>query len=376
MTDSKALPRPPQVTMAGWVTIIGSVFVVIGVWDVVANLRSLDTRERVEKMLSESPMNGTGIGVEDWLTIMHTVALVAAGCATATAILGWHVLKRSRGARIGLSVVAVPLFFTGLFAGAFLSSMVAVAAALLWTKPSRDWFDGIAAAPAPQTGRSASPGQSGGWPPTAGPPASDPPASGTSYPLPPPTGPSYPLPPPPGSADQPQPQPQPPPYPAPRPPVLRPAALGAHRPAFSTARPTELLQACTLTWVCAGVVLAGSAIVVLAMALDPSLAKDLYEKDTSFADAGLTPTSMRSFFLAICSFLAVWSTGAIVLAVFAFRGRNWARIGLLASAASSAIFCLALAVSSPVLVIPGLASGAAAFLLLRPHVRDWFTNRF
>ena len=92
-------------------------------------------------------MDGTGIGVEEWLSILHTVSLVAAGCATAAAILGWHVLKRSRGARVGLSVVAVPLFFSGLFAGAFLSSMVAVAAALLWTKPSRDWFDGIAATP-------------------------------------------------------------------------------------------------------------------------------------------------------------------------------------------------------------------------------------
>ena len=188
MTDSKTLPRPPQVTMAGWVTIVGSVFVVIGVWEVIANLRSLDTRESVEDMLSDSPMNGTGIGVEEWLSILHTVSLVAAGCATAAAILGWHVLKRSRGARVGLSVVAVPLFFSGLFAGAFLSSMVAVAAALLWTKPSRDWFDGIAAVP-PTPNRPGTPGgsteRSGGWPPG---PGTAPPPSGPSTSMPPPVG--------------------------------------------------------------------------------------------------------------------------------------------------------------------------------------------
>jgi len=354
MTDSKALPRPPQVTMAGWVTIVGSVFVVIGVWEVIANLRSLDTRESVEQMLSEAPMKGSGIGVEEWLSILHTVSLVAAGCATATAILGWHVLKRSRGARVGLSVVAVPLFFSGLFAGAFLSSMVAVATALLWTKPSRDWFDGIAATP-PRPSRPHAPGsaeRSGGWPP--GPSTASPP-SGPSTSLPPPQGSPYPLPPPPG---------------------MPPMATPSQRPAFSTARPTELLQACLVTWVCAGVVLLGSAMVVLALAVQPSLAKDLYEQDSSFADAGLTPSTVRSFFLALFSVLAVWSAGAVVLAIFAFTGRNWARLGLVGCAVTAGMFCLAVALGSPFLILPALACGATAFLLLRPRVHTWFTDRF
>jgi hypothetical protein len=361
MTDSKTLPRPPQVTMAGWVTIVGSVLVVIGVWEVIANLRSLDTRERVEEMLSESPMNGTGIGVEEWLSIMHTVSLVAAGCATAAAILGWHVLKRSRGARIGLSVVAVPLFLSGLFAGAFLSSMVAVAAALLWTKPSRDWFDGIAAAP--PTSRSASSGQStgqstgqsaersAGWPPGPGGP---PPPSGPSYPLPPPEGSPYPLPPPPG---------------------LPPTAMGAQRPVFSTARPTELLQACLVTWVCAGVVLLGSAMFVLMLAVQPSLAKDIYEQDSTFADAGLTATTIRSLLLTFFSVLALWSTAAVILAVFAFVGRNWARLGLVGCAVTAGLFCVVAALGSAFLFLPAMACGGTAFLLLRPRVHHWFTDR-
>jgi len=356
MTDSKTLPRPPQVTMAGWVAIVGSVFVVIGVWEVIANLRSLDTRERTEDMLSDSPMDGTGIGVEEWLSIMHTVSLVAAGCATAAAILGWHVLKRSRGARVGLSVVAIPLFFSGLFAGAFLSSMVAVAAALLWTKPSRDWFDGIAATPATTPSRFGIPGgsaeRSGGWPPG---PGTAPPPSGPPTSLPPPEGSPYPLPPPPGMPS---------------------TAMPAQRPAFSTARPTELLQACLVTWVCAGVVLLGSAMVVLALAVQPSLAQDLYDQDSSFADAGLTPSTIRSFFLALFSVLAVWSTAAIVLAVFAFTGRNWARLGLVGCAVTAGVLCLAVALGSPFLILPALACGGSAFLLLRPRVHHWFTDRY
>jgi hypothetical protein len=339
--------------MAGWVSIVGSVFVVVGVWDVIANLRSLDTRQQVEKMLSESPMKGTGIGVDDWLSIMHTVSLVAAGCATAAAILGWHVLKRSRGARIGLTVVAVPLFLTGLFAGAFLSSMVAVSAALLWTKPSRDWFNGIAAQPSPRA------------------PAAPPPPRQT---MPPPSGPSYPLPPPPGWTEAPDaPLPAPP---ADRPQNPAPLATVAQRPAFTTARPAELRQACLVTWVCAGLVLTGSAMVVLALVVDPGMARDVYEQDSRIAEAGLTPGNLRSTFIVVCSVLAAWSLVAIGLAVAAYLGRNWARIALVASAGLAGLCFLLAALSSPVLVIPGLACWAVAFLLLRPQVHHWFTDRF
>ena len=43
--------------------------------------------------------------------------MVAGGCAAAAAILGYHVLQRSRGARIALTVLAVPLFVSGLVTG-------------------------------------------------------------------------------------------------------------------------------------------------------------------------------------------------------------------------------------------------------------------
>jgi len=133
--------------MAGWVTILGSAAVVLTVFDLMANLRSLDTRERVQKAISEPPLDGMGIDTQQVLSVMHVLAMVAAGCATAAAILGWHVLRRNKQARLWLSVLAVPLFLAGLVTGGFLSSMVAVAVVMLWTRPARDWFDGRAPSP-------------------------------------------------------------------------------------------------------------------------------------------------------------------------------------------------------------------------------------
>ena len=57
-------------------------------------------------------------------------------------MLGYHVLQRSRPARLGLSVLALPLFFGGLATGGFLTSLVVAATVLLWLGPSRAWFDG------------------------------------------------------------------------------------------------------------------------------------------------------------------------------------------------------------------------------------------
>jgi hypothetical protein len=151
--------------------------------------------------------------------------------------------------------------------------------------------------------------------------------------------------------------------------------MGA-RPAFSTARPAEVLQACLVTWVVSGLVLMGSAMVVLALAIEPSLAKDIYEQDGTYADAGLTPGSLRTFLLAICSVLALWSLAAIVVAIFAFLGRNWARLLLVGSAVTAGLFCLVMAIGGPLLILPALACGGSAFLLLRPQVQRWFTDRF
>ena len=129
--------------MAGWVTIVGSVFMLVNVYTYVSQLRTLDNRESVADALKRDPLKGMGLDLEQALSLLHSTSLVAGACAAATAILGAFVLQRNHHARIGLSVLIVPLFFSGLVASPFLSSMIAVSVVLLWGKPSRDWFNGV-----------------------------------------------------------------------------------------------------------------------------------------------------------------------------------------------------------------------------------------
>ena len=143
-------------TLAAWMIIVGSLLVVVSVVEVITGLRTLDTREGVESFLADAPRE-LGLDVERVLQILRVTALVTAGCASAAAVLGWHVLQRNRGARVGLTVLAVPLFLSGLITGGFMSSLVAAASLLLWLQPARNWFNGK---PAP-----AVPDQRVAWPP-------------------------------------------------------------------------------------------------------------------------------------------------------------------------------------------------------------------
>src|SRR6476619_7475050 len=140
MESPSTPPRPRQVTLAAWLIMVGSALVVLMVFDRITGLHTLETRQSVQKFLSEPPGRDLGLGVEGVLSIIRTAAMVAAGCATAAAILGYQVLRRSRSARVALSVLALPLFLSGMVTGGFLSSVVAAAALMLWLPPSREWF--------------------------------------------------------------------------------------------------------------------------------------------------------------------------------------------------------------------------------------------
>ncbi len=57
---SKTPARPPQVTVAAWMIMVGSVFVVLMVWDRIAGLHSLDTRKALEPLLARPADQGAG----------------------------------------------------------------------------------------------------------------------------------------------------------------------------------------------------------------------------------------------------------------------------------------------------------------------------
>ena len=161
--------------MAGVLVVVGSVLVVVSSFERMSGLRSLETREAIEKALAEPPASGLGIGVSQVLDLLQVLVMVAAACGTATAILGYQALQRSRSARVALSFLAVPLALAGTVAGGILAPLVAVAVLMLWVQPARDWYDGRVR-PAEPGGRAAAqertsePARTGVWDQPGGPP--------------------------------------------------------------------------------------------------------------------------------------------------------------------------------------------------------------
>lgn len=316
--------------MAGALVVGGSVGVVVAVAEQLAGLYSLETRERVTEMLAQPPGSDLGLSVPTALSSLRVVLMVLAGCATTSAILGWHALRGSVRARLGLAVLAVPIFVGGFAVGGFLTSLVAAGTVLMFAGPSALWFRGE---PIPEPARS----------PRA---------------------------------------PERPPLPERRPGAsARPGAtLQAERrtttPAPSgsvTRRPDSLVWACVLTWAFSAltvVVMVASAVL---MASNPDLVVDELRRQNGLGGtdaAGLAETVYVS-----AAVVSAWSLLASVLAVLAYRGVAWGRSALLASTVVAAVVCLLGAAYSLLMVLPAGATVATVALLNRPEVRAWFRHR-
>lgn len=369
-----ALPRPRQVTIAGWMIIAGSAAVVLAVFQQIAGLHTIDTREGVERALDGPPFDGTGLTVDEVLGVVRVLSMVAAACATATAILGWHVLQRSKSSRIALTVLAVPLFVTGIGTGGLLSTVVVAAVSLLWLQPARDWFDGR-------------------WEPTAAQPPS--PSSTRTPPAPPTAAP-------PAPQDRPGAQEQPPPYagwPAPQhgwppppqqhgwpppqsgwpPPSGAPAgpAAPAAPPQASAVRPPAVVAAAVITWVCSvllgGLFVAGS--VWLIASPDPLMDEMTRQSPELVADGTVTVDLLRVMLVVIAGGIAVWVLVACVAAFFVLRRAGWARVLLLLSSGAAAVGLVVLAFVNAAMVLPLAGAAGVVALLLRRDVTAWFARR-
>lgn len=306
--------RPRQVTLAAWVIIVGSVVLVGLVFEQISELHTIESQESVRRFLSEPPADELGIGTDTVTTILRITAMVAAGCATAAAILGYQVLRRSRSARLALTVLAVPLFLAGMVAGGFVSALVAASAVMLWLPPSRYWFrDAERASPAPA------------------------PAPST-----------------------------------PSTPVAAPARRVHAGPAGQ--RPRPVLWACVLTWVFSAVTAVAMAASAVAIALEPDLMFDeLHRQNPELAEQGVSDAMIAAATYVTAGVVVLWCLAAIVLAVLVLRGTGWARIALVVSAAACAVLSLVGTLVGGFLLVFTVAAGATtAALLLRPDVRSWF----
>jgi hypothetical protein len=371
--------RPPQVSLAVGLVIGASLLVLVAAWERVSTLGSLELQEGIRDGLAQPPFSGMGLDVPAVTGLIRIASMVAAAGACATAILGWYARKPDRSARLWLTVFAVPVFIGGLAVDSLSGPFVAAGVAMLWMMPAREWFaTGRWTPPDPvekddPDRRTASRG--GGAPadpwgrPPAAPPTQPPPAARPfGEPAP---GPHNPY----GQPYPPQGQPQGQPVQQLPPPGPYPPPHGWHPPRPAP-RPQAVITAFVITLVTAGGLLALSlmALAVAATSMEPFVA-ELERQQPGFFDNGTSVDDLRTTMLAMSSGFVVWSAVALVLAGFAMAQREWARRGLIVSAAFSAGGCLALVVVVPPILLPGAAAIATVVLLRRADVRGWFAAR-
>jgi hypothetical protein len=277
------------------------------------------------------------------LDLLRVVAMVGAALATAAAILGYHVLKRNRAARIGLAVLAVPLFLAGSATGGFLAAFVAASIAMLWLPPAREWFTG-------KPSDAATPAQPAAERPT-------PPAAPTSSPQ--------------------QASSAPPPWPGygeARPWTPPPVGPAPARPAPAPSRPGAVVAACVITWVCCAVASVIGVLLLAVLAVDTDgLFTELHRQNPQLGE-DVSDAMLETVTWVAAIVCVVWSLASSGLAVLAFRRVRWAAYGLAVSAGLVAVLCLAGSVASPVLAVPGVLAAAAAVLLLQGPAHRWFTT--
>ncbi|MCF6376130.1 hypothetical protein L2K70_00760 [Nocardioides KLBMP 9356] len=338
--------RPPQVTLASGIVVFSSVVVLLTVWDRLSTLRSLDTQEAIRDALAQPPFSGFGLDVQSASDLLRWVMAAVAVAACATAILGWYVRKPDRSARLGLSIFAVPVFVGGLTVGGLAGSFVAAGAAMLWLSPGREWF---------ATGR---------WTPP------DPRSESSTRDVAPRRTPF------PSAPPQQRPATQLPPHPhhpthAPHAPGWQPQRHDLHR-AGPHSRPAAMVAAFVITVVMAGGLLTMSLLWVAIAGLSPEFLRSVMAQQPELFDEGVGFEQVRDTVLAFASGFIVWCLAALVLAGFAMARRDWARRGLTAIAALSAVGCLFFVLDTVLVVLPAMAAVATVVCLRRVEVRRWF----
>lgn len=360
MSETGKPERPAQVTVAAWLIMVGSVFVVLTGWDRIAGLHSMESRQGLQSLLDQLSAKGVDVRMDTLMTVVRTLSMAAAGCATAMAILGYQTLQRSRSARLALTVLAVPLFLTGLATGGFLSSAVAAAVATLWLRPSRVWF-----------GSGASPGDG---PSTVGFAGGQPAATRTPPAVPPQQTPAHPQ----APVDRAYPQPSSTPFgEAPQTPYGQGVVPYAQQPSAvrrdpATARPVAALWACLITWVfCSltAIVLVGS---IALLASDSAKVLDkMHAQNPDLAQRGVSDHLILTVCYVMCVAFVLWAVVAAVAAILLFRRVRWAWWAMVVSTTATIGLCVLGVLASLVMLVPLAGAAATISMLLRPEVRRW-----
>jgi hypothetical protein len=354
--------RPRQVTIAGVMATAACLLLVVSLFDSMAMVRSSDVRKRIADELSRPPGNGLGLDPAAVVDLLRALVLVSGALAAAGAVLSIFVLQRHKGARVGLSVIAVLMLFSASFVSGLLPILVAVAASMLWGREARDWFAGRPARPAVDTPR-APDGSAPGDAPDDSP--GDAPGRG-------PAGMSVWQP---GQSAE---RPESGPAPAARPYGTSPAAYPP-QPGYLSApyasartRPTPVTVAAWLTWVFSGLVAVFFMLGVLTILADHEALVGAMQRNARVAKQGLSARELLGLLWITCAVGIFWSLAAMSLAVLAYRRLEVGRIALTVSAAAAGLVGLA---AVPVGWVPAAAAITCVVLLNRRSVRAWFAGQ-
>ncbi|HET7690720.1 MAG TPA: hypothetical protein VFK41_10095 [Nocardioidaceae bacterium] len=377
--SEQGLRRPRQVTVAGGIGIAGGFFLLIGVFDTMAETRSVDARDSVADFLSRPPGDGLGLTVAEVLDLWRGLLYVAGGLAATALVLAIYLFQRHNGARIGFTVVAA-LLLLAMPAIGILPIVLGIAAVGLWSQPARDWFAGRtpqrpALAPSASSHRPPTYEPPTYQPPTVAPPSeSQPPPYGQAYGQAPALQTSPPIQPLQQPSQQPGQQPGQQQPAQPYPPVWAPPSA----PQVALKRPASVTWAVILTWVFAGLTAMAMALVLLFIAIDRSGFEAEIERqmaaDPQIRNLGLSVDELIGVVLAACGVVAFWAVSAVVIAFFAFRRHVWARILLGASAAASAALSL-VAILGVVPLLTLIPSVVTVVLLFSRSASAWYAGR-
>lgn len=312
--------RPPQATLAAWMVIICSVYVVLTSIETLGTLTSLAAREAATELIDQTPQFKS-LSVDTLLDVRRWAGVGAAVLGGVAAVLGFFAWRRDRAARTGLAVVAVPLFLVGMVTSSLMTILAAASVIMLFREPVASWFAGRPLPAPPERGSFGGPrstvAPSGQLGPDAG-----------------------------GAAD------------------WTPQEPGNG----SMPRPRQVLAAVAVTWIFATV----SVLIAVATAAVVATERDLLweqmlKQSPDIADQGITPGLVQAMGIIMSLVLVALAVAAIVCAMALLQRKKWGALGLIALCLMFAMFCLMSVLVNPVMLLPG---AAAVYVIAMVRSRD------
>ena len=131
-----------------------------------------------------------------------------------------------------------------------------------------------------------------------------------------------------------------------------------------------MTAAAWLTWVFGGITTVVFGLLVLSLLVERGRLLEQLQRNPGLADQGLTSQQWLAILWVVAAVGIFWSLAAMALAVLAYNRVRAGQVGLVVSAALSAVLCTV----SLVGLLSGLAGFATVVLLLGRGANRWFAH--